>query len=79
MTIQSAIQCVIDKSGQPYAVAYAQRALLDNMQGDELRTQCLYIRTNLQSWRGPMAQEVKIALDSASHLASSGDKYDEEV
>lgn len=40
-----------------YAVEYCREAL--NMSGEELRIRCLYILSNLKSWRAPKAKEIR--------------------
>lgn len=44
-----------------YAVAYAKAGLA--LQGtDAIRCQCLYILSNMASWRGPVASQCRVAL-----------------
>lgn len=64
MTLEQAIQAVIDQAPDSYAKAYARAGL--GMTGEALRTQCLYILSNTQSWRGPLAREAKAILREAS-------------
>lgn len=47
-------------SGLQYAASYASAGI--GMQGEEKRVQTLYILSNLSTWRGDKAKEVKAAL-----------------
>ncbi len=46
--------------GTEYAKTYAAAGL--EMTDEDLRVQVLYVLSNLQYWRGPIAREVKQAL-----------------
>jgi hypothetical protein len=50
--------------GLQYAAAYAQAGI--GMTGEERRVQALYILSNLTTWRGEEAQQVKAVLREAS-------------
>lgn len=47
-----------------YAINYTRAGL--GMSGEELRVQCLYILSNLSSWRHPAAKEVRHILKTFS-------------
>lgn len=72
MTVQEAVQAVIDEGPQTgqgaYAQTYARAARRSEIEyGEEgLRVQCLYILSNLGGWRGERAREVKAVLKAFS-------------
>lgn len=43
-----------------WAVDYCRNAL--DMEGDNLRVQCLYILNNIAHWRHPKAKEIRLVL-----------------
>lgn len=47
-----------------YAQAYAQVALINRMQGEDLRVQIIYVLNNLSHWRHTDAPEVRKVLKS---------------
>lgn len=56
-----------------YAKSYAQellRQLSTDTPADEVHTQVLYVRTNLSTWRGEQARNVRATLDL--FIASKG-------
>lgn len=69
MTVKEALQKVVfeapaGKGLNDYAKSYALRALRDKMEGEALERNILYVLSNLGSWRGEVAREVKQVLKS---------------
>jgi hypothetical protein len=65
MTKQEAIDIILADKGHyktslNYAIGYCNEASW--MSGKNLDVQCLYILSNIQRWRHPMAKEVRQAL-----------------
>jgi len=55
---------IVEQDNNPY-IGIAHEKTGKVMIGEELKTQILYILSNLQSWRGERAKEVKAALKQA--------------
>lgn len=54
----TACKLVVNYCTDDYAKAYAKAGIA--MRGaDEIRTQCLYILSNMGHWRGPVAQQCR--------------------
>ena len=51
---------VLRECRDEYAKAYAK--LIPSMTGEALRVQWLYVLSNTQTWRGPVARSVKAAV-----------------
>jgi hypothetical protein len=78
---RKSIRDVVHFCRDPYAKTYA-RAALDQgmngeMEGEELRTQLLYIICNTGYWRGQLARQTKLALKTA--IAELGQEQKELV
>jgi len=58
-TIRNILNTIISQAPSREAREYAQVALNMNMKGETLKTQILYIRANLSTWRGETAREAK--------------------
>lgn len=64
-TFHAVCRTVIEESNNEYAKSYASAGL--SMDDDEeIRVQALYIRSNLDHWRGPVAKQAKSHLDLIS-------------
>ncbi len=55
-------ECNPDRGNEGYAMAYARQALDAAYVGEALRTQLLYVLTNLNTWCGPRAREAKAVM-----------------
>ena len=53
-------------ANMPQAITYARACLVIGMEGLELKTQLLYVLTNLTYWRGEEAKETKAILKKYS-------------
>ena len=62
MTLQEALATVLRDSNNGYAKAYADTAFGMNSNDPGLKTQLLYVLSNLQYWRGEQAKQVKAVL-----------------
>ena len=64
MTINDAIQAVAVECPDGYAKVYAENAMKASLQYgmDGLKTQILYILSNMSHWRGDRAKEVRMTL-----------------
>ena len=63
--VQNALDVILSDSDNyarslNFAIHYARAARL--MSGDDLRTQCLYVLSNLSRWRHPRAKYVRDTL-----------------
>lgn len=66
MDVYEALQKIVDNRREralDYAVNYAKYALsIPRSRDDELRTQVLYVVSNITHWRGEVATEVRASL-----------------
>ena len=62
MTFHEACEFVLTQCPYQYAKAYAAAGLRLPADGEAARVQALYILSNMRSWRGEDARQVRIAL-----------------
>lgn len=63
--VRQVLESIIQWNGNPYAVSYAEVALMQCYNSTlrrDLVMQCRYIQGNLTSWRGPEARAGKVVL-----------------
>ena len=68
MTVQKALQTIVENrelKSLNYCVNYAQAALLMKDDSVQLKTQLLYVLSNMTHWRGPLAHSVRKTLKGA--------------
>lgn len=65
MFIKHALETVCCQCPNEYATAYAKVAYDMDVTSSEFRIQLLYVKSNIAHWRGPLAQEVKVAINEA--------------
>ena len=57
MNIVDALTAVVKQCPDPYAKAYARRALIEN--GEARKATVAYVMCNVAQWRGAVAREAK--------------------
>jgi len=65
MNLLEALNTVQFDCPSEYARSYAGYALKMDVTDEGFRTQLLYVRSNLSSWRGPLARQARAAIDEA--------------
>lgn len=59
---RKACRLVVEHCPDQYAKEYAKVGLTMNFNIEDMRTQALYIKSNLSHWRGEVAKEAKLLL-----------------